>query len=557
MTRPNASTALAEVIVDELVRCGVTDLVLAPGSRSGALAIAAAHHPRMQVIVEIDERSAAFLALGIGRSTGSPAAVLTTSGSAVAHLFPAVVEADTAMVPMLLLTADRPPELHGIGANQTIEQAGLFGSKVRRAVDVGPGEHRPDANETWRAAVCAAVDAAVDGPVHMNVAFREPLVPETDDGRDADVPFVHDVGGRAGGRRWTAASPLERVPPLLASRWTEVERGVVVAGEAPFTSVGSVDRLAAVLGWPLIAEPTLGGRPRQSISTAHHLLSDGDVAAALRPDAAIVVGRVNLSRPVTAWLRTAPTLVVDPRRSDPGAEDVIPALPHADEVGERSGGWRRTWLEVESSARAALDDTLDSGGLTEPRIARDTAAATPSSGTLVAASSMPIRDLDMAMAPGPVRVVSNRGASGIDGFVSTAFGVSAGSGGPVVGLAGDLAILHDSNGFLAAPRPDAVFVVVNNDGGGIFSFLPQVRQVDVFEQIFGTPHGRSFEMLARLHDVGYAPLHDAGTQIAEVIDRGGTWILEARTDRQANPDTHRLLTDAVVTAGRRTLGIRP
>lgn len=554
MTHPNASTALAEVVVDELVRAGVRFLVIAPGSRSAAVAISAARREDLQVAVSIDERSAAFHALGVGRATGRPAAVLTTSGSAVANLFPAVVEADTGRVPLLLLTADRPPELHGVGANQTIEQADIFGSAVRWTANLGPAQHDPGANAEWRTVVCRAVNAASDGPVHLNLAFREPLVPETDDGRDRDMPFSHPTDGRDDGATWMPleAPSLPTVP--LADRWAMPERGVVVAGDAPFVPLEAVDRLAAVLGWPLIAEPTAGGRPPQTITTAHHLLSDPDLGARLRPEVAVVVGRANLSRPVSRWLTGVPRLIVEPRmlRSPDAAAELAVGWPVVEKVGTRSGTWRRTWLEAEAAGRRALDHFLDETDLVEPKIARDVASAI-GDGVLVAASSMPIRDLDLAMRPGPARILSNRGASGIDGLVSTAFGVASVSSRPVVALSGDLALLHDANGFLIEPRPDVVFVVINNDGGGIFSFLPQARQTDVFERLFGTPHGRSFEMLAAFHGLGYRHVTDIGSQLHDAIDAGGTWILEAVTDREVNPAIHRSLTEAVVASARESV----
>jgi 2-succinyl-5-enolpyruvyl-6-hydroxy-3-cyclohexene-1-carboxylate synthase len=555
MTAPNVSTALAQVLVDELVRGGVRHLVIAPGSRSAAVAIAGARREDLAVSVLIDERSAGFFALGIGRATGTPAAVLTTSGSAVANLFPAVVEADSGSVPILLLTADRPPELHGTGANQTIDQTAIFGSKVRLSTQLGPGEHRNTSNDEWRALVCEAIRAAADGPVHMNLAFREPVVPETDDGRAVDQEFVYSIDGRPDEAPWSPAQPRERPQMVLDAPWVNHERGVVVCGEAPFASVDEIDRLAATLGWPLVAEPTIGGRPAQTVTTAHHLLSDPDLARRLKPDVALVIGRANLSRSVSAWLNGVPTLVVEPRISDPGRPEAVLAdgFPVVKQVVERSGDWRRLWLRAEAIGRRELDRVLDEGAMTEPRIARDVAAAVPDGGVLLAASSMPIRDLDLAMAPRELRVLSNRGASGIDGFVSTAFGVAAASRGPVVGLAGDLAMLHDSNGFLVEPRSPVVFVVVNNNGGGIFSFLPQVRQTDVFEQVFATPHNRSFEMLAEFHGVGYELVSDVGSQVERAVASGGVWILEAVTDREPNPDIHRALSSAVARSVRESL----
>lgn len=554
MTHPNASTALAAVVIDELVRCGVRSLTLAPGSRSAALAMTALREPRLDVSVVIDERSAAFHALGVAKATGDPAAVLTTSGSATTHLFPAVVEADMAMVPLVLLTADRPPELHGVGANQTIDQSQLFGNKVRRSIDIGPGSHDRDAPVRWREAVSSVMRSSFDGPVHFNIAFREPMVPETDDGRDRDRVFEPPTDGRSDGRPWVGQDVDPDDADVLAERYAEVERGVVVAGDAPFSSPSEVDRLAAALGWPLIAEPSIGGRPAQTITTAHHLMSDPGLSARLRPQVALVVGRPTLSRPLGQWLAGIPRLIVDPRLDRAPGDDAELSGRMVRVAGPvaRSGSWRREWLDMEAIGRVALDTWLDAHPASEPAIARDTARAT-GDGTLLVASSMPARDLDLAMASGATRVVSNRGVSGIDGFVSTAFGAAHGSTGPIVALGGDLAMLHDSNGFLVEPRPDVVFVVVNNDGGGIFSFLPQSRQSDVFERAFGTPHGRSFELLASFHGVGYAPLVDTANQVAAARAGGGTWLLEARTDREANPGQHRELSRVVADAVRASL----
>ncbi|MDX1447619.1 MAG: 2-succinyl-5-enolpyruvyl-6-hydroxy-3-cyclohexene-1-carboxylic-acid synthase [Acidimicrobiia bacterium] len=554
MTFPNASTALATVLVDELVRGGVRSLTLAPGSRSAAVAIAALRDPRLDVAVVVDERSAAFRALGIARASGRPAAVLTTSGSAVAHLFPAVVEASAASVPMIVLSADRPPELHGVGANQTIDQVGIFGSFVTAAFHLGPAEHDADEPARWRETLARAVHAAAGGPVQVNVAFREPVVPETDDGRDRDRPFEFPVDGRADGSPWLDRADSGPEARPVPARYQDTERGVVVAGEAPFASAAEVDRLAATLGWPLIAEPTIGGRPPQTITTAHHVLSAPDLAERLMPEVAVVVGRPTLSRQVASWLDRIPRLVVDPRLTRPPGQhaELISGPLRVEAVGRREGGWRRRWLELEAVGRAALDGWLDTHPGSEPAIARDVAHAV-GDGLLFVASSMPIRDLDLAMAAGPARIVSNRGASGIDGFISTAFGLAAGSGEPVVALGGDLAVLHDSNGFLLEPRTDVVFVVINNDGGGIFSFLPQVRQTDVFERAFGTPHGRSFETLARFHRIGYERLEAPRSQIHRALEQGGTWLLEAVTDRAVNPAEHRELSAVVAAAVRESL----
>ncbi len=551
MSHPNPSTALATVVVDELARNGVTHVVLAPGSRSAPLAFAAAAHPGVVVHTEIDERSAGFLAVGMGRETGRPAAVLTTSGTAAVNLHPSVVEADLGRVPLLVLTADRPPELHDVGANQTIDQRHLFGGSVRWEGALGPAEDLPGANSWWRSVICRGVGEATGappGPVHLDLAFREPLVPLTDDGRSVASPFRSVTGGRGGGAPWTSRSPAPIPVVPLSDDVVAEERGLVVAGDlGPTVATGVIaGELAARLGWPLVAEPTAGTRPAQAISTAHHLFTHPRFVDEFRPEVVLVVGRAVLDRGLARLCRRTRVVVADPWGwPDPGRLAVemlagIPAPPG--DVPARTSGWRRAWLGVERTVRQALDQALDGfETVTEPRVARDVAALLDGDDRLVVSSSMPIRDLDRFMAPGPVRVHANRGASGIDGFVSTVLGVAAGHGGRTLGLAGDLAMLHDASGLLVRPRPDAVFVVVNNDGGGIFSFLPQARFPDRFEELFAAPHGRSFQAMATFYGVGHHRVDEPDGLVAAVegaFADGGIQIVEVATDRLRNVEVH-------------------
>ena len=556
MSAPNVTVAAARILIDELHRNGVRHAVISPGSRSAALAMAAAEHPDVSVAVEIDERSAGFLAIGIARELGRPAVVITTSGTAVANLAPAVAEADIDCIPMILLTADRPPELHHVGANQTIDQVKVFGERVRWYCGMGVPEPRADANALWRSTVCQAVAKAtgaaglLSGPVHLNLPLREPSVPLIDDGRTRGLPFDHDTAGRPGSVPWTRFGTSGRETP--EPEVVDAERVVVaVAADAHRSDLVEV---AASHGWVVIAEPQSGARTAGAITTAHHLLQDEGIVADLAADVVIEIGRVGLSRPVRAFLDRAETrMVFDRRWVDPSRTAAVwgpagipwPAAP-------RGGGpWLDAWRSLERKARAALDLALDDSGVTEPRVARDAARAVPDHGRLVVASSMPIRDLDLAMGPSPVRVMANRGASGIDGFVSTALGVASVTDGPTVALAGDLSILHDSNGFLVRPRPDAVFVVANNDGGGIFSFLPQAEFTDSFEQVFGTPHGLSFADLAGLHGLQHRSIEDPTELIPAVgrgIVEGGIHVIEVLTDRAANVEHHRALTRAVLSA---------
>jgi 2-succinyl-5-enolpyruvyl-6-hydroxy-3-cyclohexene-1-carboxylate synthase len=566
----NPSHALALVVVDEFARHGITDAVLAPGSRSAALAMAFHDDPRIRLHVEIDERSAAFLAVGLARTTGMPAPVVVTSGSAVANLHPAVVEADTGLVPLLLLTADRPPELRATGANQAIDQLGIFGRAPRWSVELGVPEDRPGSNPFWRASISRAVAesrglSGPPGPVHLNLPFREPTVPLTDDGRAAaDGPFRSSLDGRPGGRPWVAVDRAPRhVPPAelqaFAGRIAATERGLVVVGQTS-ARPGPILDLARAAGWPVVAEPTSGARSGElAIAHADALLGHGGFARSHTPDLVVRIGRTGLSRTVAGLLGAGvPQVLIDPDGAWHDPERAIADLLVAD-VGltcatlagllgvDASSEWVDGWLVADAAARAAIDRVLDGEArVSEPRTARDLAAALPDGAALVVASSMPVRDLDRFLAPRDgLRVIANRGASGIDGTVSTVLGVALAHPGPTVGLVGDLALLHDSNGFLLAPdadRVDATFVVVDNDGGGIFSFLPQAGFPGSFERVFGTPHGRDLADLARFHRLAYscvevaAELPDA---VTGAIAAGGAQLVHVRTDRAANVSLHR------------------
>jgi 2-succinyl-5-enolpyruvyl-6-hydroxy-3-cyclohexene-1-carboxylate synthase len=575
----NPSHAMALVLVDEFVRNGVTDAVVAPGSRSAALAMALHDDARIRLHVQVDERSAGFLAIGLARSTGRPAIVVTTSGGATANLHPSVVEADTGCVPLIVLTADRPPELQSTGANQTIDQAGLYGTSVRWAGDPGVAEDQPGSVALWRSTVCHAVAASqgihgAAGPVHLNLPFREPTVPATDDGRTAAAgPFTQPLDGRPDGAPWVSVDRSPRVADdvhiqALADRLAAVVRGVIVVGDTT-AKPASVHALAAALNWPVIAEPHAGARHGDHVvAHAGPLLAVPGFRDAHRPDLVLRFGRPTVARSVLGLLdagvhvavdasgawhdptrSTAHLLVADPTRTCDALAAAITGRSTATDPG-----WRQAWRDADHRAAAAVTRILDGvDGASEPGTLRAALAAVPAGGNLVVASSMPIRDLDAwAPARGDVRIVSNRGASGIDGFVSTALGVALGSGAPTVAVAGDLSLLHDANGFLL--RSDgpasAVFVVIDNDGGGIFHFLPQADHPGSFERVFGTPHGVDLAALGRLH--GLDVVQPAAGQIVQAVAgrarAGGLHLVHVRTDRQANRALHTDLQDAVARA---------
>ncbi|MEZ0070731.1 2-succinyl-5-enolpyruvyl-6-hydroxy-3-cyclohexene-1-carboxylic-acid synthase [Planotetraspora sp. GP83] len=542
----NPATALATVLVDELVRCGVTDVVLAPGSRSAPLALAVHAESRLRLHVRIDERSASFLALGLAKRSERPVVVICTSGTAAANFHPAVVEASEAGVPLLVLTADRPPELRGTGANQTIDQVKMYGSAVRWFAEVGVPEERPGQVAYWRSLVCRAHQRAAGpsdpGPVHLNVAFREPLIP------DGETAWCESLDGDAGGA-WIRARVA---PPASALHIPPTRRGALVVGDgAP--GVRRYVAAAGMAGWPVLSEPNGGGRyGDHAISTYHFLLGDPEFAEAHRPDVVVTLGRPGLSRPLLSWLRRADEHIVvapdltrwpDPTRS---ATQVAQAVEISIAAGDDS--WLRSWRHADHVAREAVDAVLDESGLTEPRLARDLADLLPNGSLLVCGSSMPIRDLDQAMRPRRgLRLMANRGASGIDGMVSTSIGAALAHNGPAYALIGDLTLLHDQNGLILGPReprPDLCLVVVNNDGGGIFSLLPQAALKAPFERVFGTPHGVDLAYVAAAAGVPYTLVPDV-EELSKAIRGEGLRMVEARTDRQRNAAVHAAMRDAV------------
>ena len=560
----NPSTALATVLVDELVRCGLTDAVVSPGARNTALLIALERHPAVRVHVRIDERSAGFCALGLARPTGRPAAVVCTSGTAAANLHPAVVEAHESGTPLLVLTADRPAEMRDIGSNQVIDQGRLYGTAVRWFSEVSP-DPGPAAGPYWRSTVCQAWRRLLGpgpGPVHLNIPFRDPLLPAADGLDVADLPT--GLQGRAGGAPWTrsiTASVAAAVPA------PDVERGVIVCGDGCPDPAGMA-ALADATGWPLLAEPTSGVRHvRSALRAPRALLGDPGFARAHPADLVVTSGRPGLSRGTLAYLRAARSHIVvepGPRVADPvrTADLVVAALaPPTRPVP--ADHWTRRWREADEAASAALDRILDGRDrpdrLDEPRVARDLMRALPADSLLVAGPSMPIRDLDLA-APGrpAVRVIANRGAGGIDGVVSTAVGAALAHDGPVYALLGDLTLLHDRNGLLTGPGervPDLTIVVPANDGGGIFAELEHGelgRAPDwsaTVERLFGTPHGVAVSAIAAAAGAAHVEAREPGA-LADAVRAApaGLRIVEVRTDREEQAALRRELRAGVAAA---------
>jgi 2-succinyl-5-enolpyruvyl-6-hydroxy-3-cyclohexene-1-carboxylate synthase len=482
--------------------------------------------------------------------------VLTTSGTAAVELHPAVVEAHHARVPLLAVTADRPPELHHVGASQTVEQAQLFGGAVRWACD--PGVASAATAATWRSLAARTVIEAVGnpagpGPVHLNLPFREPLL-----GKVERMPV-----GRDGGRPWHRPEAAPALPPADLVDWLGAsgKRGLIVAG-AGAGEASAIHAAAMRLGWPVLADPRSGARipTDTTVAGADAILRSASFAAAHRPEIVLRLGAAWVSRVVNTWLAAldAVQVLVDPHGmwTDPDRTAAVTAacdptilclaLAEGDAVPAETG-WLDGWAAAERVAQTVIDDVLGRYRQpTEPAIARAVTACVPDGSSLLVSSSMPVRDVEWYAAPRDgVRILGNRGASGIDGVTSTAFGVAWASQRPTVALVGDLAFLHDQGGLLGAVDAaiDCTLVVVDNDGGGIFSFLPQAGALDApeFERLFGTPHGIDLAAVAAAHGIPVttaATAADVGPAVAGSVAHGSVRVVHVRTDRAANVAVH-------------------
>ena len=606
MPTAHLNTHWAALLVEELVRCGVRRFFVAPGSRSTPLVVAVARHERAQSTLHYDERAAAFAALGYGRATGRPAGWITTSGTAVANGLPAAVEASTDGVPMLLLTADRPPEKRDTGANQTIGQPGIFGEYTRWAVDL-PAPTDEIAPEMVLTTADQAVHCArrtPPGPVHVNCMFRKPLAPPEDDetGTKAspDAPARWRESDRPYTRRPVAAptAPPDRLD-ALADALAGIRRGLVVCGRLDSgADARAALRLTEALDWPLVPDATARLRLAAEGSTAGPaapyadlVLASGAFREACAPEAVIHLGGRTVSKRLRLFLkkhRPAPCVVARPdaRRLDPDHRvsdhvetDVAPfcnaLIERLDAPAEREADdWGRSWKRANAAVARVLDDfAAGADGLSEPLVARLVSRHRPPGGAFVLGSSMPVRDFNRYARPDAntgdaprTPVFANRGASGIDGTVATAAGVCTGrceiapegdQQRPVTLLLGDLAVLHDL-GALALLRERPVTVVaLNNGGGGIFHFLPIAEREEVFEPHFTTPHERSFEQAAAMFDLPYERPTTPEAFAAAYRERsrsGAPALIEVRTDRRENRALHERLESRVAEAVREALG---
>ena len=615
----NPSTAFATALADELARCGLREVVIAPGSRSTPLAMAfwaLERAGRVRLHVRIDERSAGFTALGLAKASRRPVAVLCTSGTAAANFHPAVVEADESAVPLLVLTADRPPELRGTGASQTVDQVKLYGDAVRLYAESGVPERRTGMAGYWRSLACRAWAHAagevgtLPGPVHLNLPFRDPLVPDTTPvgvpapARPEREPWPESLEGRADGGPWTRFGGAVVDEPLELP-WAE--RGVLVCGDGDYDAAALVE-LAEQAGWPVLAEPSSGARRGDNALTGYqYLLASPEFMAAHRPEVIVSAGRPGLSRPQSALLRLArdgqrddaghagggtdgarpvrgqpvrhvvvaqgPGRWADPQRAatDVAASIRLTGVP----AGAVAGRWLGEWRLADATAVRAADAVLDAwrdgavpaGVPAEPLVARELVAALPEHALLWCGNSLSVRDIDFLLPPRTdTRVIASRGASGIDGTFSTAAGAALAHaadhpGSVSFALIGDLSLLHDAPGLAIGPgepRPDLCVVVVNNDGGGIFEGLepsalrsPDASEPGPFERVFGTPHGASLEHLAAAFHVPYTLAEQPGDlakAVAATAGGTGPRIVEVRTNRATNAELRARMCAAAVRA---------
>ncbi len=600
MSSATDTYVLLRAFADELARSGMRAACTSPGSRSAPLALTLAREPRLRCYSHIDERCAGFFALGLAKASGLPVAVTCTSGTAVAELLAAAIEAHEARVPLLLLSADRPPELRENGAGQAIDQLKLLGAAAKWFFEVGTHGATPASVRWIRTLACRAYATALEGRpgvVHLNFALREPLVtdeplPEDATARPGGAPYVRRTPPRPGRPRIDADVDLGRAGEKLAA----AQRGVVVVGRdersAPDqdSAIGALAAsLAAERGWPLLADPLSGAR-RGPAAVAHYdaLLRDEAFAASAAPDLVLRVGDLPVSKPLRTWLARlvdVPQVALDPEGAwqDPAAAlsdslaldpaTVLRALISA--ALPTDPDWLAGWRSADELAAEAILGVLGADAISEPRVALELGTLLPQGATLFVASSMPVREIETfwPVRDDPPRVLCNRGASGIDGIVSSAFGAAAANEGPVVLLIGDVALAHDIGGLLAAGRLalKLTIVLLENGGGGIFDFLP-VADVplaragepgpddgraptgaaqDIYTRHIATPTGLDFADAARLYGLAHTRVEDiAGfrTALERALARESATIVEVRGDRDQNVELHRDVWRAVAAA---------
>ena len=599
MPPANDSYLLLRAFVDELARCGMRAACTSPGSRSAPLALTLAHEPRLRCYSHIDERCAGFFALGLAKASGLPVAVACTSGTAAAELLPAAIEAREARVALLILTADRPPELRETGAGQTIDQLKLLGGAAKWFFEVGTHEAGPERLRWIRTLACRAYATALEGRpgvVHLNFPLREPLVideplPVEHTGRADGRPYVLRAGGPPASSEQTA-----QLRELVAG----ARRGVVVAGrhersslQTPSLAVAA-EEFCVAAGWPLLADPLSGAR-RGAAAVAHYdaILRAEDLGELPAPDLIVRVGDLPVSKPLRTWLaglQGVPQVALDPEGAwqDPAAVlshslALDPAVglsrlsglfdggahPAYDEGGAPEPGehhralsradpdWLSSWRSADERAAAAIGPVIAGAPFSEPAVAAELGVLLAEEVTLFVASSMPVRDIETfwPVRADPPRVLCNRGANGIDGTVSSAFGAAAAGQGPVILLIGDVALAHDIGGLIAASRLDLklTIVLLENGGGGIFDFLPVARapmalEEDIYTRHIATPPGLGFDAAASLFGLAHERVGDVRSfraALERALEAERTSLIEVSTERLENVALHALVWEAV------------
>lgn len=581
MAFENRNYAFAGTFVEELARCGLKHVCICPGSRSSPLAISFARNDDIKKWVHLDERSAAFFALGIAKTSRQPVALVCSSGTAAANFLPAVIEAFYSSAPLLVFTADRPPELHDWGALQTIHQSNLYGNHVKWSAVMPAPEATPSLLALARSAACrafATASGAPAGPVHLNFPFREPLEPAV---VPADFPnrlSMNEDALKQGERHpylacvessgEPAGKEIERLAFEIAGK-----RGLIIAGPDSRVKAESVIELARRLDYPVLADclsqVRCGNHDSSLVIDCYDMFIDKAEPGVTAPEVIIRFGAFPVSKPLTTCLEHYPEarhIFVDPGAQWRNPSHTRGEVWHTDETrfcdsltaavkgSKRTTAWSRNWLDINAKVRAAVTKELaDCGEMFEGKIFHELAKILPGNSVLFAGNSMPIRDMDtfFPASNSPVRFMANRGASGIDGITSTALGASTVSTGRLVLVLGDISFYHDMNGLLAAKAfgLNATIIVINNDGGGIFSFLPQSTCKDVFESYFGTPHGLTFQPAADMYGLNYGFADTWARFDKEVknsLKREGTTIIEIPGDRERNVVLHRQIRKNVI-----------
>lgn len=567
MKAENRNYAMAGALAAGLASAGLRDVVICPGSRSGPLAISFARNDLVKTWVHLDERSAGFFALGMAKGSGRGVAVVTSSGTATANLLPAIVEANLTNVPMVVITADRPAELVDWGANQTIRQSGIYGDHVKWAADFPVPESGSQLVEYALAMGQRAYVTAVghpSGPVHLNVPFREPLAPVSVAGEETGIPRLQGI----------LDGPVPSVAPdgweagrSLGAKMRDIERGLIVCGpQSNVELAGAVSEAARVLAYPILADPLsqvrCGAHTRSQVIDRYGLfLRERDLWERLKPELVIRFGAWPTSKTLERFLvgtkEARHVLVAENGWPDPHqlAVDVVQAdavsfcrgLASGVKEGGVGSSWLKQWTGFNRSAGEGLAGYMaETEEMFEGKVFHKIQEYMPEHGILFAGNSMPVRDMDAFLPSSSKRIMlmGNRGASGIDGNVSTVLGAGVGAGEPVVAVVGDVTFFHDLTGLLMARNSEvnATIIVINNDGGGIFSFLPQAEHPEHFEEVFGTPHGLTFGAAAEMYGLEYSRVgtwEEFEESMRASVGRRGTSIIEVPGSRERNVALHR------------------